>query len=83
MNQETQTQDVLIEHINRVIDEDINPYLAMHGGSCELIEVEDYRVTLRLFGGCSGCPSSHITLFNGIVPILKEKIPEITEVSLG
>ena len=76
-------EETLIEQLNKVIDEDINPYLAMHAGSCELIDVENGLVTLRLFGGCSGCPSSHITLFNGIVPIIKEKIPEITEVCLG
>jgi Fe/S biogenesis protein NfuA len=76
-------EETLIDQINRVIDEDINPYLAMHSGSCELIDVEDGNITLRLFGGCSGCPSSHITLFNGIVPIFKEKIPGINEVSLG
>ncbi len=45
--------------------------------------VDDGIVTLRLYGGCSGCPSSQITLFNGIVPILKEKIPEIRDVVLG
>ena len=49
----------------------------------ELIDVDDGIVTIRLYGGCSGCPSSHITLFNGIVPILKEKLPEIKDVVLG
>ena len=75
----------MIEQIKKVIDEDINPYLAMHSGGCELIEVDEPEgiVTLRLFGGCSGCPSSQITLFNGIVPIFKEKIPEIKDIVLG
>lgn len=77
------TDENLIEQINHIIDVDINPYLAMHSGSCELLEVEDFNITLRLFGGCSGCPSSHITLFNGIVPIIKEKLPQINEVRLG
>jgi Fe/S biogenesis protein NfuA len=73
----------MITHIQEVIEKDVNPYLAMHSGSCELVDVDDGIVTIRLFGGCSGCPSSHITLFNGIEPILKEKIPEIKEVVLG
>lgn len=72
------------ERIEKVIAEDINPYLEMHAGGCELLDVDSEGVvTLRLFGGCSGCPSSQITLFNGIVPIFKEKIPEITDVVLG
>lgn len=73
----------MIEKINEIIENEINPQLELHAGGCELIDVEDGIVTLRLYGGCSGCPSSQITLFNGIVPILKEKIPEIEDVILG
>ncbi len=73
----------MIEKIQKIIEEDINPYLAMHAGGCELLDVEDGVVTLRMYGGCSGCPSSQITLFNGIIPILKEKAPEVVDVILG
>lgn len=73
----------MIEEIQKVIENDINPYLALHQGGCELIDVEDGVVTIRLHGGCSGCPSSQITLFNGILPIFKEKIPDIRDVMLG
>ena len=73
----------MIEKIKEIIANDINPQLELHAGGCELLDVEDGVVTLRLFGGCSGCPSSQLTLFNGIVPILKEKIPEIKDVVLG
>lgn len=73
----------MIDQIKEVIASDINPMLELHAGGCELLDVDDGIVTLRLFGGCSGCPSSQITLFNGIVPILKEKIPEIRDVVLG
>lgn len=72
----------MIERVKEIIQNDINPYLDMHAGGCELVDVDDGVVTLRLYGGCSGCPSSHITLFNGIVPILKEKLPEIKDVIL-
>ena len=73
----------MIEEIKKVIEEDINPQLELHAGGCELVDVEDGIVTLRLFGGCSGCPSSQITLFNGIVPILKEKVPGVEDVVLA
>lgn len=73
----------MIEQIKEVIASDINPMLELHAGGCELLDVDDGIVTLRLFGGCSGCPSSQITLFNGIVPILRDKIPEIRDVVLG
>lgn len=70
------------DQIEQIIEQDINPQLALHAGGCELVDFEDGIVTLKLFGGCSGCPSSTITLFNGIVPILKEKVPEIKDVIL-
>ena len=70
------------EKIEQVISEDINPYLAMHQGGCEYVDYEEGILTIRLFGGCSGCPSSQLTLFNGILPIFKEKIPEIEDVVL-
>ncbi len=73
----------MIEQIQEIIETDINPMLALHAGGCELVDVEDGIVTLKLFGGCSGCPSSTLTLFNGIVPILKEKLPEIKDVVLA
>ena len=73
----------MIEEIQKIIESDINPMLELHSGGCELVDVDDGIVTLRLFGGCSGCPSSQITLFNGIVPILKEKIPEVRDVVLA
>ena len=71
------------EQIKSVIESDINPYLEMHAGGAELLSYDDGIVTLRLYGGCQGCPSSQITLFNGIVPILKEKFPDIQDVVLG
>lgn len=73
----------MIEAVKKVIEEEINPQLELHAGGCELIDIDDGVVTLRLFGGCSGCPSSQMTLFNGIVPILKEKFPDIKDVVLG
>lgn len=79
----SQQEAKMIDKIKKVIEEDINPFLELHAGGCELLDYDDGIVTLRLFGGCSGCPSSQITLFNGIVPIFKEKIPEIKDVTLG
>ncbi|MCX6105275.1 MAG: NifU family protein [Proteobacteria bacterium] len=73
----------MIEKIKEIIENEINPQLQLHAGGCELLDVDDGVVTLRMYGGCSGCPSSSITLFNGIVPILKEHFPEIKDVLLG
>ncbi len=73
----------MLEKIKEVIEKEINPQLELHSGGCELIDVDDGVVTLRLYGGCSGCPSSTMTLFNGIAPILREKFPEIKDIILA
>lgn len=73
----------MIEKIREVIEKQINPGLKVHASGCELIAFDDGVVTLRMFGGCSGCPSSAIALFNGIVPVLKEHVPEIKDVVLA
>lgn len=73
----------LIENIQKAIEDEINPQLALHSGSCELVDFEDGIVSIKMQGGCSGCPSSAITLFNGIVPILTEKFPEVEDVVLA
>lgn len=69
--------------IEQIIKEKVNPALALHNGACELVELTPFNdVILRLRGGCSGCPSSKITLYNGIIPILREDCPEINDVYL-
>lgn len=73
----------MINEIEELIRTEINPQLALHAGGCELVDVEDGVVTLKLFGGCSGCPSSQITLFNGIVPIFRQHLPEVKDVMLA
>ncbi|MFA5645557.1 MAG: NifU family protein [Candidatus Ratteibacteria bacterium] len=59
---------------------EIGKFLAADGGGCELVEVEGSKVTVRLKGACSGCPFAMITLKTRIEKIIKERVPEITEV---
>jgi Fe-S cluster biogenesis protein NfuA len=66
------------EKINKALEEKIAPALAMDGGHCELVEIKEKIVYLRLGGACSGCPSSAITLKSGIERILRQDVdPEI------
>lgn len=66
--------------IQEVIDTMINPAVAGHGGFVELIDVQDTRVYLAMGGGCQGCGAADITLKAGIERLLKEEVPEISEV---
>ena len=58
----------------------IRPALQADGGDVELVDVNDGVVKLKLKGACAGCPMSTMTLKLGIERVLKEKIPEVTEV---
>ena len=70
--------------IEEFLNEEVNPILDLHAGSVQVIgfDEETSTVTLRLLGGCVGCPSSQLTLYNGIVPRLEEQFPGI-QVELG
>jgi len=71
--------EISLEEINKLIEDDINPMLSLHNGFAKGTEYDKdgHILFLELKGGCAGCPSSSITLYNGIVPILQEKFPEI------
>lgn len=65
--------------VEEVLDK-LRPFLQRDGGDCELVDIEDGIVKLRLMGACGSCPSSTITLKAGIERALMEEIPEVKEV---
>lgn len=72
---ETMMRDSVQEVLNK-----LRPFLLRDGGDCELIDVEDGIVKLRLLGACGSCPSSTITLKAGIERALLEEVPGVVEV---
>ncbi len=66
--------------VQDLVDTSINPAIAAHGGYVELLDVKDNVVYLQMGGGCQGCGAADITLKAGIERLIKEEIPEITEV---
>jgi Fe/S biogenesis protein NfuA len=70
----------LADRVRQVIDTQINPSIAAHGGSVSLVDVRDTVVYLNMSGGCQGCGMASVTLSQGIRRILGEAIPEITDI---
>jgi Fe/S biogenesis protein NfuA len=70
----------LAEQVNQVLAEAVNPAIASHGGRAELVSVDGAIAYLKLSGGCQGCGMAQVTLKQGIERILKESIPELSEV---
>ena len=78
--QRSQADGPLTDKVQRVIDEQINPALALHGGFVQLIDVKDTTAYIELGGGCRGCGMVDVTLKQGIEVMIKQNVPEITEI---
>src|SRR5918994_5374042 len=68
------------DKVRQLLDGQINPALAMHGGFAALERVEGDVVYVTMGGGCQGCAVSAMTLREGISRSIKEAIPEVQEV---
>jgi Fe/S biogenesis protein NfuA len=71
----------LEQRIEWLLEHEVNPSLASHGGKVALTEItDDLRAVLRFGGGCQGCGMADVTLKQGIEKTLLAKIPELTGV---
>lgn len=66
--------------IKSALDKYVKPAVEMDGGNISFVKFEDGKLTLQLQGSCSGCPSSTVTLKQGIENLLKRFVPEVQEV---
>jgi Fe-S cluster biogenesis protein NfuA len=55
--------------------DEIRPYIHSHGGSVEIVDVQEGDVRVKLAGACSGCTASAITLREGVERALREHVP--------
>ena len=67
----------LAEKVQTVLESQINPAIASHGGVAQLVGVEGQDIYLKLGGGCQGCGMAQVTLTQGIETSLRDAIPEI------
>lgn len=70
----------VVKQIKELIEIKVRPAVAMDGGDIIFDSFKDGIVYLKLKGSCSGCPSSTITLKNGIENMLKHYVPEVESV---
>jgi Fe/S biogenesis protein NfuA len=68
------------QRVIQVLDQQINPSIASHGGRADLVAVEDGAAFLRLSGGCAGCGMATVTLSQGIEVAIRDAVPEIDRV---
>jgi Fe/S biogenesis protein NfuA len=68
------------QRVIRVLEQQVNPSIAAHGGGAELVAVEQGTAYLRLGGACQGCAMATVTLSQGIETAIIQAVPEITSV---
>ena len=70
----------LADQVQTVLEQQVNPAIASHGGGAELVSVDGTIAYLKLMGGCQGCGMAQVTLRQGIERILLEAIPDLSGV---
>ena len=70
----------LARRVIDVLERDVNPSIAAHGGHAELVAIDGAIAYLRLGGGCVGCGMATVTLSQGIEVAITEAVPEIEEI---
>lgn len=68
------------DRVRMLLDKEINPAIAAHGGRVQLVDYEDGKVFLAFGGGCHGCGMVDVTLKQGIEGRIREAVPEVVEI---
>ena len=73
------SKDVKMEVIQNLLDFEINPMVASHGGQFTLVDVDENKVLVQLGGGCQGCGMVDVTLRQGVEKRMREVFPDMSE----
>ena len=74
------TNEEVIEQIKELIETQVKPAVANHGGVIEFVSYDEGDLLLQLGGACSGCAGSTMTLKMGVENMLKHYVPELKTV---
>ena len=79
-NASDSSSDDIEDKIKSTIDKYVTPAVEMDGGAISFVSFVEGKLTLSLQGACSGCPSSTVTLKQGIENLMQRMIPEVKQV---
>lgn len=66
--------------VQQVLDEEVNPNVASHGGFVQLLDVKEGIAYVRLGGGCHGCGMAKVTLKQGVEVAIRKAVPQVKSV---
>lgn len=70
----------LAAKVQLLLDGQVNPSIASHGGQINLVEVQGTEIFMEMTGGCQGCAMSRMTLRQGVERMIREHLPEVTAI---
>ena len=70
----------LADRVTELLNRQVNPSIAAHGGEIRLAGVQDTEIYLEMMGGCQGCAMSRLTLRQGVEKMIHQSIPEVTAI---
>jgi Fe/S biogenesis protein NfuA len=76
----TEGEGELAARVKAVLDQQINPAVASHGGAIVLADVKGTEIFIEMTGGCQGCAMSRMTLRQGVERMLAQSVPEVSAV---
>jgi Fe/S biogenesis protein NfuA len=79
-NADVELTGPLAVRVQEIVEHQVNPAIAQHGGRAELVAVEEPIAYVRLHGGCQGCGMASVTLHQGIEVAIRDNVPEIEQV---
>ena len=79
-SENTENESDIVKQIKDVLDTKIRPAVSKDGGDIKFVSFKNGTVKVELKGSCSGCPSSIITLKNGVQNLLKHYVKDVTNV---
>jgi len=80
LRQSIPSTDEIRAKVEAVLQSEINPSVAQHGGQIRLIEVKENVVFIQMGGGCQGCGQADVTLKYGIEVAIRDAVPEVGDI---
>ena len=75
-----ESEKQLFVEIQNILNDDLNPMVAAHGGFIEVVDVKEDDIYIHMGGGCQGCGMAAMTLRQGVETLIRQKIPRVRNI---
>jgi Fe-S cluster biogenesis protein NfuA len=73
-------EKALFVEIQNLLNDEMNPMVAAHGGYIEVIDVKETDIFVHMGGGCQGCGMAAMTLRQGVETMIRQKVPRVRNI---